>query len=326
MADYPIPAWLTPKADPASEYIQSYRAQTALNAQLAMESQRLQQQAQIASMEAQMRAEENQRRANEDASRIAITKAYHDQMVGLRQQELAKTAIVVNQRADAARRKLAAQTAYQAAVGDASDADAVSRAILRFGAEMGAPGAAMSAALKSFEAKPAAFVPGPVQSFPVLDEKGRAIKGVFATQSPTLKGMQTHMAPKDVGDMTPGERSQTVSYLRKEMEDIEKTYFGQMDLYKPKTEDQKQRFEMDKARMEEIKQTMRELLPHVAPRVPATRTGTAPPPARALDAKTSAIREDAIAAIEGRPPYKSRKNADAVRRAYKQRTGLDPDF
>lgn len=92
-----IAPWLRP-ADPASHFIQAYHAA----GQLAAERARLQHQSQLQAVQMAVRQQEQEQRSLEEQQRMAMEKAYHDQEMGLREQQLAATQERIKQSADIA--------------------------------------------------------------------------------------------------------------------------------------------------------------------------------------------------------------------------------
>lgn len=145
---YPLPPWLN-RADPAAEFAASFRQTQGIRAQLQMEQARLQQSAIQSAQQAAARAQEQEQRQALEQQQIAMEKAKNDAMIGLKRQELEQSQQQITMAAQQAAQKFAATQAFQKEVGDGTDPQAVSRAMLKYGAAMGAPGAAMSAAMRA---------------------------------------------------------------------------------------------------------------------------------------------------------------------------------
>jgi hypothetical protein len=147
MVSYPLPPWLA-RTDPAEAFISTFKQAQGIKAQLQMEQARLQQSAIEAGQQAQARASEQQQRMALEQQQIAQEKARTDAELGLKRQQLEQSQQEITMAAQQAANKFAATRAFQAEVGDGSDPDKVSRAMLKYGAAMGAPGAAMSSAMR----------------------------------------------------------------------------------------------------------------------------------------------------------------------------------
>jgi hypothetical protein len=246
-----------------------------------MESARLQQQSAQAAQAAAARQEEQQQRMALEQQQIAQEKARTDAELGLKRQQLEQGQQQIQMQAQQAAQKFAATRAFQAEVGDGSDPKMVSRALLRYGTAMGAPGAAIAAAERMSVPQ---FAPGPVQGQPVLDPTTKAaIPGAIATPSPTGRGMQVHWTKQESDQMSPSERAQTLRALKDEKKEIIDSYGGSMMMakFKPKTDDAKKEFEKAKERLDEIDRSMKKLLPalsgeRIRMKSPQGKTGTVP--------------------------------------------------
>lgn len=105
-APMPSAPWLTPKGDPAQDYLHGYGlgeqaasetaqlAQRAASeqAQLTQRSQQMQQQAQQTQRELDMQQQQQERQHLMDQQRLEITKSYHEQQAALGQQKLQQAA------------------------------------------------------------------------------------------------------------------------------------------------------------------------------------------------------------------------------------------
>jgi hypothetical protein len=158
---YPIPPWLKPN-NAAEEYAASLRQSQQIKATLAGEQARLQQQATLASMEMQAKQDQNEKRNALEQQQIAQDQAMKEAQIGLKRQELQQHQQTIDLQTQLATRKYAATRAFQSEVGDGTDPQAMMRGLLKYGTEMGAPGAAMSAAMRI---APRATVPPSVEEF-----------------------------------------------------------------------------------------------------------------------------------------------------------------
>jgi hypothetical protein len=251
-----------------------------------MEQARLQQQSAQAAQAAAARQQEQEQRMALEQQQIAQEKARTDAELGLKRQQLEQGQQEINMAAQQASQKFAATRAFQAEVGDGSDPKMVSRALLRYGTAMGAPGAAIAAAERMSIPQ---FAPGPVQGQPVLDPTTKAaIPGAIATPSPTGRGMQVHWSKQESDQMSPSERAQTLRALKDEKKEIIDSYGGMlmMNKFDPKTDEAKKKLKEDKDRLAEINESEKKLLPaltgkggaqgRIRMKSPAGKIGTVP--------------------------------------------------
>lgn len=264
MAEYALPPWLAAHADPAAEFAQSFRQASQINATLAAEAARMQQQAVQSQMEMQARQQENDKQRALEQQKIAQDKARIDAELGLRSQAIQQAQQKVDLATKAAAQKYAATQAFQAEVGDASDPQSVTRALMKYGPLMGTPGAgtATAAAIRASSQKE--FQAGPVQGQPVLDPSGQAVPGALAVPSPTGRGMQVHWS-KEQPELSAAERQQTLRELDSEEKDIKSSYPQGIKNAKPKNKEVAAQLELDRKRLQEIQSQKQELLPRIRP-------------------------------------------------------------
>lgn len=257
MAEYPIPPWLAQRSDPAAEYAASFRQAQQISASMAQEQARLQEASDRAAMEQQVRQKALEQQSALQTQELAQTKAYQDAQIGLRHAELQQGQQKIQMAAEQAARKFQAQAAFQQEIGDGSDPQKITRAILKWGAAMGEPGGATAAAIRASAQKPA-FVPGAVQAQPVLDPQTKApMPGFIATPSAGGNSMTVHPVHNPDTQATTGQRLTELRSRRKEILD---EYAGRIDSFKPKNEQSRQKWEEDKAELEEIEMSRKALM------------------------------------------------------------------
>lgn len=158
MPSYPFPPYLGQSPDVAGQYMAGVHAGSqiaAQQAQLQMESQRMQ--VQIAE---QQRSEEMS--AQRQQQQLEMQKAYHDQMAQLRQQQLAEQKQRVDLATQQAGRRFQAQQTYQQRIAQGEDP---SRVLMEIGPQMGMTGAGMADLAKP-RGEPVPVPPDPATGAP----------------------------------------------------------------------------------------------------------------------------------------------------------------
>jgi hypothetical protein len=209
-ASYPIPPWLHGVS--AGEIGQLYegglrtgvsaaeaQARTAMEAQrmaqqFSMEQQRLAQEREIAQMQTQVRQQQLQAESARQSQQLEMTKAYHDQVTGLRMAELDEQKQRVQLASQTAAQTFAARQGFQQDLVEAGDDPAKQRrAALKWGPMLQGMGGVMSKALGDNMMG----TTGPVQSVSVLDPiSHQPMEGVYGVRSASGKGMDVRNAPR----------------------------------------------------------------------------------------------------------------------------------
>lgn len=269
MPAYPIPAWLHP-ANTATPFAESFNRAMALKTQVAEEQARLDQQSAQASMAAQARASELAQRHAEDQQRIELSREQHQQMLGLQRNRLQQAQEQITMKANEMARKHAATQAYMQEIGDGSDPEAATRAMLKYGAAMGAPGAAMSGAVRAMRMNR--------PELPAATEETHAGQTFLRIPKPSggyaLQQVRQPAADPEARML----RMQEISAAEREIAALEKAQEGVTVMDKPTTETQKRikaNFDRRQKRIDEIEARLKELRKPKAATTSGTGTSTA---------------------------------------------------
>lgn len=216
---YSLPPWLQP-ADTTRDYLSGLQ----LGANIAHQSQALQEARERTAIEAQTRQQELERRMAEETQRLMQQKAYHDELISLREQQLQNESQRVQATTQALAQKSLAQQEYQKRVASGEDPAKVMM-------ELG-PGMGMSGLPSMFGRRPP-MKPGPVEAFPVT-MGGEKIPGVFSVPTST-GGMRTMDLP---GYKPPGfstsQQNAAAHYLQVRRKELSDSIIGRPDAAKNK--------------------------------------------------------------------------------------------
>lgn len=136
-----IPPWIQP-ADTARQYATGVQ----LGVNIAQQTQRLQAQREQEAIASEMRLRQLQEQSEERRQRIEMDRAYHDQVVGLRQQQLEEAAQKNQMATRLAATKFAAQQEYRARVAAGDDP---AKVMLELGPAMGAGSSNIGMAMRA---------------------------------------------------------------------------------------------------------------------------------------------------------------------------------
>lgn len=136
-----IPPWIQP-ADTAKNYLSGLQ----IGVNIAQQTQRLQAQREASAIESEMKIRQLEEQSAERRQRIEMDKAYHDQLVGLRQQQLEEAAQKNALATKMAAGRFAAQQQYRTRVAGGEDP---SKVMLELGPTMGAGAGDIGAALRA---------------------------------------------------------------------------------------------------------------------------------------------------------------------------------
>lgn len=255
MPQYSIPPWIQP-ADTARQYLSGLQ----LGSNIARQSQALEQQRERTAMEAEIRQKELERRMAEETQRMMMQKAYHDEVISLREKQLQNEAQRVQAATSAIAAKSAAQQEYQRRVQGGEDP---AKVMMELGPGMGM-GASMGALLRKKTAAP----PGPVEAFPV-NLGGRSIPGLVSVPS-AGGGMTVRDVPGFKAEgLSSADRTAAANYLK----DLKKEKIKALP-FKPTLKEDLPKWEAkNKAALDEIAsidQQIKDLLPGLKPKKGST--------------------------------------------------------
>lgn len=184
MADYPLPPWLTPRTDPAQAFVTSMH----LGAQIAQQQNQLQAEQERAQMETQARQQALQQQTLRAQQQIEMQRAYHDAVVGLRQDQLDQVSQANQLKAQVAARKFAAQQQFRQRVAAGEPA---SKVMMELGPEMGASAGDFGAALRQGE-------PQKDYGAITLQDLGSGVRAAFRKGSPGMHLILPQKQPQDI--------------------------------------------------------------------------------------------------------------------------------
>lgn len=253
-----IASWVR-AADPAANFIEAYRAGSAISSERA----RLNMQAQQSEIELQAKQQQLERESAMQSQKLEMDRQLRLATMGLQQQRLEAAQTIAKTRAEQAARQYSAQQAYEKALSAGVDP---SKALMMYGPGMGSMASAMAAA-ERVSAKTTPQMPASLEAKPVTFQ-GKEVPGLLTVPTPT--GYRTLEQPGFVGGEA-GKRTERLhatqnrlAYLRGEKGDIVKAWGGtSFPTVPPKSAERAKQWQADKQRLEDIQNEMGQLAPKV---------------------------------------------------------------